>query len=161
MKHHGLKTIKALKVAIHVALFLAFILLSAFALKDLLSDKTIIYISQDYKDLALPSFTTCLYSYTSSKGPGQGMFDKNSLTSTNSNIIYDMKWVSFDTLHLKYSSGTYDTVNSEQYYEKQSYCRPCMGMTQGFCIPCISWNSLSSINNIEQIWVGQSVSFIS
>ena len=150
MEHcDGLKVIKVLKLTIHVVLFFAFIILTSLAFRDLISNQTTVHVSQQYKKLILPSFTTCLYADKT------GKFNESTLASNASNIIYDMKWATLPSLYMKFPNGTFMYNETEQFYKKQGYCKPAIAQLgqSGCCIPCITWNGNLMLDEIDQVYV--------
>ena len=143
---NSLKVIKLIKISIHLSLFLAFIILSALALRDLLSDKTTFNSWQEYRDITpLPSFTICLSNSNTS------VFDKYSLAWNNSKN-FGSKWVSID-LKLKLTNGTFwasydNDINIEQYYLTEKYCKPYF-LNPKLCVPCLSINSLTTFDKLD------------
>ena len=143
---NGVKVIKAVKFIVHLGLFIAFIILTSLALKDLLSEKTTFFVTQEYRDLVLPSFTTCLYS-----GSRYGMYNESTLASNSSKLLQDMKWANLKSIRLKHSNGTQHLVEKDsikKYYSIQSFCKPSY-INESFCEPCLSFNTLKIRDKIQ------------
>ena len=134
----ALKLIKATKVSIHFGLFVGFVLLSSYALKNLLSGKTTFHISHQYKNLSFPSMTVCLYSETDSK-----VLDKDLLSNTSADY---WSWAHFN-LSIRHGNGTLtyqQPIEKFDYYYVENYCK-VNSDSIGSCFPCVSLNTISNI----------------
>ena len=65
--------VKFTKRGFQLALLIGFIVLSGYALIDLLSNETTLRTSHEEQSISIPSFTTCLYAYKN------GIFDQFSV----------------------------------------------------------------------------------
>ena len=150
LEYNCLKVIRTFRLFFHFCLFVAFLILSALALRDLLSQRTTFYVSQDYRDLVLPSFTTCLYS-----GSKYGTFDQHSLASKSSNLLLERKWATLKSLDLKFSNGSSNTIKNDatkKYYNIQSYCKPRID-NESTCEPCLSFHTNEMKDKIQSAQV--------
>ena len=133
------KVLNAFKIVIQLGLFVAFVVLSSLAFRDLLSDKTTFNTWHEYnKAPVLPSFTICFI-----MDGAWSMFDEYSLASNRSDIFQN-QWASFN-VKLLYQNGTV-SMNStiEDYYFTEKYCKPDIS-EKNICMPCETFSTHSTV----------------
>ena len=141
------KVVKSFKFIIHFGLFIAFVILTALALRDLLSEKTTFHVSQEYKEsLVLPSFTACLYPQKF-----DGMLDESTLASKGPKILSDMNWGQF-SLKVKYLDGSENSLDIGKYYNTEKYCKP-QTINIKTCVPCLSYSGHELTDKVQNTQV--------
>ena len=137
VQQKALRVIKVAKISIHFGLFVGFVLLSCYALKNLLSGKTTFQISHEYKNISLPSMTVCVYSESNKK-----VLDKVLLANISADY---WSWVYFN-LTIRYENDSFveKPVEDFNFYHTEKYCKVGID-SNGSCLPCISLNTISNV----------------
>ena len=151
VREKALKVIKATKISIHFGLFVGFVVLSSYALENLLSGKTTFHISHEFKNLSLPSLTVCVISELNKK-----VLDKDLLAKKDFDY---WNWAHFN-LSIRHENGTLTsskTIDKFNYYFVEHYCKIYVDLPES-CFPCISLNTISNsqVENLKLVHVSQS-----
>ena len=139
--------VKVTKKSLQLGLLIGFLVLSSFALRDLLSNETAIRTSHEDKNITTPSFTLCLYADESEIFDQHAMYEGMMGNKQGSHFPFDLR-VNL-LIHWNDMLTTYDMKNSSilnQYFNVSFeetwafHCKVYYRQNHN-CWPCITFNA--------------------